>query len=79
MIISTLWGLRKGERMPELMEAWDEYSVDSYSDGWVKACEKAIASWGDDLVEYREINVSVDVDQIELAFYAPTVPGDVIR
>lgn len=77
MIVETMWGLRRGEQVPELMVAWDEFSVDSYSDGWREACEKARESWGRDLLEFRYVKIDVDEDAIEKAFRPSTIQGDV--
>ncbi len=33
MVIKTLWGWRKSEDTPELMQAWDEYTVDDAPSG----------------------------------------------
>lgn len=78
MIVYSLWGLRKGESLPELMAAWDEYSVDSYSEGWRESCEKAIASWGADLVESRYVRIQVPGIAIENAFAPIDVDGVVV-
>lgn len=67
-VVKTLWGLRRGEDIPELMEAWDEFSVDYYQEGFSEACEKAIKSWGDDLVAHRYIDLTVDLDAITKHF-----------
>ena len=68
LVVKTLWGWRKSEDSPELMEAWDEWSVDGYREGWQEACEKAIKSWGDDLYAHRYIDLRVSVDQITRYF-----------
>lgn len=73
MIVKTLWGVRKGFEadMPELMEAWDENSIDNWSEGWEEACETAIKSWGDDLVAWRIIELDLSSASL-LAAFAPT-------
>jgi hypothetical protein len=71
--IETLWGVRKGESTPELMAAWDEFSIDENSMGWQDACERAIDSWGDQLDIYRYIKIQVDMDKIEAAFEPVTL------
>src|ERR1035437_5005065 len=75
--IKTLWGWRKGEQTPELMQAWDEYSVDSNFDGWEDACATSIASWGDDLDAHRYIDLNVDLIAIEAAFDSPRIDAEV--
>jgi hypothetical protein len=78
-VIETLWGVRKGESVPELMEAWDEYSVDENREGFNEACQNRIASWGDQLDIYRYIQIMVDMDKIEAAFEPVTVDGEIRR
>jgi hypothetical protein len=63
--------------MPELMEAWDEFSIDYYPDGWSDVCEAAIKSWGDDLVAHRYIRIAVDLEKVQDAFAPATVEGQV--
>lgn len=75
--IHTLWGLRKGTDFPELMEAWDEFCVDENWDGWKEACDRSIASWGNDIVAHRFVNVTVDEAAINAAFETKSVPGEV--
>jgi hypothetical protein len=66
--IHTLWGARHGESMPELMAAWDEYSVDQNYEGWREDCERAIKSWGDDLQEKRYLDIDVSEQEVIAAF-----------
>jgi hypothetical protein len=68
MTIHSLWGWRHGESAPELMEAWDDGSVDENYEGWNRACEKARESWGDDLLHWRIILIKVHDDAIVGAF-----------
>jgi hypothetical protein len=66
--IKTLWGWRKSADSPELLEAWDEYAVDENESGWREACEKAIASVGDDLFAHRFFTLRVSGDKIMESF-----------
>jgi hypothetical protein len=63
----ALFALRKGEDIPELLEAWDEYSVDGNWDGWEAARTKALASIGDELHSSAIITITVPVEPIEQA------------
>jgi hypothetical protein len=79
VIISTLWITRKGEdRLPELVEAWDEGSIDENYEGWVEACKKALAAIGDDLVEQRVLDINIPYGKLLDAFNAPVVEGEVV-
>ncbi len=75
--VKTLWGWRKNEDNPELMEAWDEYTIDSYPEGFTEACEKAIASWGDDLYAHRYIDLHIDLEEISATFDPPVINAKV--
>lgn len=77
--IRTLWGTRKGfgPEYAELMVAWDEYCIDANPEGFDADCEKAIASWGDDVEAARFITIRVDRDAIEGAFAETVVAGRV--
>jgi hypothetical protein len=75
--IRTLWGWRHGTDFPELMVAWDEFSVDENHDGFVKACEQAKREWGSDLREHRLIEIRVPEAAIVEAFRPPKVEGTI--
>jgi hypothetical protein len=76
MIIHTLWAARKGESTPELLVAWDEYTLDnSWSGGFDEECDKAIKAMGSDLDEKRYIDIHVSEHRIMEAFNAFYVPG----
>lgn len=75
MILHTLWGVRKGESTPELMVAWDEYSVDSYREGFDQDCERAIKSWGNDLQEKRYIDIEISEDSLMGKFNVAEMDG----
>lgn len=76
--IKTLWGWRKSEEEPELLEAWDEYTaVEVNPRGWEEACKRALLACGDDLYAHRYIDMLVDFDAILAAFGTPEVEADV--
>jgi hypothetical protein len=79
--VRILWGQRKvnypGEYAPELMIAWDEYCLDSNWDGWEEDKARAIREWGDDLVESREMVVTISDDAIDALFAVPVVTATV--
>lgn len=70
MIVKTLWGVRKyyENGPPELMEAWDEYTIDNWPEGWEAAREKAIKSWGDELAAWRIVDLVVCADLVKAEF-----------
>lgn len=83
MQVRLLFGQRKeqypGEYAPELMEAWDEYTLDDNWEGWEEAKAAAIASWGDDLVAAREIVINIADDAIDSVFLTPTIEAEIIQ
>jgi hypothetical protein len=78
MQIRTLWITRKDfSNSPELVEAWDENSVDNWYEGWAAACDKALESIGDDLEEHRYITLNVPAKALREAFFPPSVDVEV--
>ena len=84
MRIYTVWITRRegpdGEHTsaPELVEAWDEDSVEENPRGWNRACDRATESIGDDLYDSRIIILTVVRDDIEALFEAHTVTARVV-
>lgn len=65
----ALFGQRKSEHnLIELMVAWDEYCVDAYQEGFEEECEKAKESWGDDLAQWRIVEIEIDEKAIHERF-----------
>ena len=77
--IRTLWFWRKGEPDPELLVAWDDYSVDENPEGFQTECAAAYERVRSDDAGAgpRAITLSVDATAIEKAFAAPTVNATV--
>lgn len=57
-----------GDLIPELLVAWDEFSVDANGEGWDKACADAKASRGPG--EYRRIDLIVKEEALKNPFVA---------
>lgn len=66
MDVAMLWILRKGyeDSAPELLAAWDGYSIEQNFEGWQKACDDALKAVGSDVASKRFINVHVKDDAI---------------
>lgn len=66
--------------MPELITAWDEYSVDENREGFVEECEEQLDACQDDVSVSRIIDVEVDVGRIRDILLPPdaTVKGHVL-
>jgi len=50
--------------IPELLIAWDEYSIDENREGWDEECCDALSACGDDVEVSRVIEVEVDVAKV---------------
>ena len=67
--IHTVWATRKHEpETPELVTAWDEFSVDDNPSGFREDVVDRLASWGSDLKDHREIDIRVPLEFIRGAF-----------
>lgn len=77
--IHTLWFWRKGEDGPELLTAWDEWSVDGNYQGWKEDCERRFAEVASDDSGHgpREVTFSFDYSKVEQAFSADEIEAEV--
>jgi hypothetical protein len=82
MKIFCLFGQRKEEHGPretELMVAWDEYCVEENEEGFAEEIARAKRSWGDDLAQWRMIEVEIPDALIDQAFDPVQAQGTVVR
>lgn len=80
MLIHTLWFWRKTEEGPELLLAWDGYSVDQNVKGWEALCAAKLDEVRPEMsgLGYRYIDIEVKGDDaIETAFYPKEVEAEV--
>lgn len=76
MTISILFGQRRSQpEAIEVMVSWDEYCIDSNPGGFEEACEEAKKSWGDELLQWRVIDIEVAEDEVQDRFTNPTLKG----
>ena len=80
MKLYVLFGQRKesydGEHAPELLLAWDEYSVEENGEGWERELEEMKKVHGASMTAMRVINIEVDQGRIRaLLIKTPTVAG----
>jgi hypothetical protein len=70
MNLITMWGERRDYEgmQPELMVAWDEITEEGNPEGFKQACEEARASWGDELAQWRIINLRAPTGLLIEAF-----------
>lgn len=74
MEIATLWIKRKSfssDTTPELLVAWDEYSIEENWQGWCDACDRELAAVGDDVEEFRFMSLHVDGAELQRMFERP--------
>lgn len=80
--IRTLWITRKsidaGFHPPELIAAWDEWSIDENPSGWQDACKEALESLGSDLAAHRYIDIKLDDETLDRAFWPVEINGEVV-
>ena len=73
--VRGLWITRKSDDGPaELLEAWDEYSIEENYEGWKAAVGRALDAVGSDVRAWRFIDFTMPADLIEKAFDAPIIP-----
>lgn len=70
MDIATLWIKRKGNESesPELIVAWDEYSIEENWEGWAADCQKHLDEIGGEVSMKRFLNLRVPDPEIEKYF-----------
>lgn len=68
--LATVWISRKSDpdSPRECVLAWDGWSIEENWEGWREAVDKALASLGDDLDQYRFINLRVPAITLTEAF-----------
>lgn len=69
MDIATLWITRKSDDSgPELLVAWDSYAIEANFNGWKAVCDKNLKAVGDDVMQFRYINLYIEDDEITKHF-----------
>lgn len=63
---------------PELLEAWDEYSIDENVEGWHEACTKALAALEGEYLKHAYVDIEVDIDDITDKIMGSTISGKVV-
>lgn len=66
--LHTLWGQYKqryqGEHAPELLLAWDEYTVEANHEGWTTAVDEALQRYRGDIVDHGFLNIEVPLEAV---------------
>ena len=79
MDIYTAWATRKDfeSDAPELLIAWDEYTVDCNPGGFEEALEREVNAMGDELAELRRITIKVPQEALLAAFKQASIEAEV--
>lgn len=64
MDVATLWIVRRDNDAPELLTAWDGYSIEANWDGWESDCKERLAAVGDDVRAVRYLNLSIPDEEL---------------
>jgi hypothetical protein len=65
IIHATFANRRHDPAVFELVDAWDEWSVDSNPEGFERSRQAALDSWGEDLLRYVTVAIEVPEDSID--------------
>lgn len=80
--VKTIWAWR--DEGPELLEAWDEYSIDQNQEGWEQAKRKVLAEVNADGSGFwreagvRVVDLKFDFDKIEALFLDTEVEAEAV-
>ena len=76
--VKSVWFWRKGEDGPELLTAWDEYSVEQNEEGFAAEVKRVWELVKDDDAGGgpRHINITFPWEPIERAFWPAEVEGE---
>ncbi len=77
MIVKCLFATRKGNEdgLPELLMAWDEWTVENNEPGFRLACEDAMRMMGDELDSHRYVHITLADNAVEKLFETATIAG----
>ncbi len=78
MIINCLFIVRDKKCGPELLVAWDEFSVDDNFEGWEEDCQKALASLQGEYTNQAYVDIQVQDSDLEEKLYGSELQGKVI-
>ena len=71
-VVRSLWITRKsidsGFHPPELLTAWDEWTIDENPDGWQDECKRCLDAVGSDLSSHRYIDLYIDEHELSAPF-----------
>jgi len=76
-IVATYANRKSDPDVVELVDAWDEYSVESNYAGWEESRQKALDSWGDDLFRWVTVEIAVPMGEIYKVLCADEIQVDV--
>jgi hypothetical protein len=66
MRIQALFATRTYSEVPELVAAWDEYTIEGWPEGWENEKRASLAKMEDDLDTHIEVTLEVSQPQLEI-------------
>ena len=75
MKIECLFIVRDEKSGPELLIAWDEYTVSENYEGWREACDAELKSLNGDYLRHRIVSVDVPDEGLEKALANAEIHG----
>lgn len=67
----------EGQLMPNVVDAWDEYSLEENGEGYEKSLAAQQARVGTDYEWVRELDVTVPANVVENLAFVPNVAGTI--
>jgi len=77
MKIECLFIIRDEHSGPELLVAWDEYTVDQNPEGYQKECDKELKDLGVEWASHRYIAIDVSDDDLMKAMGKQEIRGKI--
>jgi len=74
MKIHTIWGSRPDSEIPELLDSWDEYTIEENESGYAEAVKKA--GTRTEFSAIRIVILNVPTKAVLAAFAAPVIDAE---
>lgn len=78
MVIHCLFIVRSKKCGPELLVAWDEFSVDENFEGWEEDCHETLTSLQGEYTHQTYVDIELQDSDLEEKLYGSELQGKVI-
>lgn len=79
MKLRCLFIQRNKQSGPELLVAWDEYTISENYEGWEKECEEALAPIRkEQTITCAYVDVLVNDEELANRLHLPPIPGKIV-